>query len=65
MASTSEPRSDDVDLLQQRLGRMHALQRLRVEKDHEAQVFGQGLNFFHIENSAISALAIEAICSCQ
>jgi predicted MPP superfamily phosphohydrolase len=38
---------------------LHALQRLGVEKDHEAQVFGQGLNFFHIENSAIFALAIE------
>jgi hypothetical protein len=59
MAPTSEPPSDEVDLLQQRLGRLHALQRLGVEKDHEAQVFGQGLNFFRIENSAISALAIE------
>lgn len=54
----SEP-SDEIDLLQQRLGRLHALQRLGVEKDHEAQVFGQGLNFFHIENSAISARVIE------
>jgi uncharacterized protein len=59
MAPLSEPPSDEVDLLQQRLGRLHALQRLGVEKDHEAQVFGQGLNFFHIENSAVSALAIE------
>jgi predicted MPP superfamily phosphohydrolase len=42
---------DDVlGALEKRLGRMHARQRLGIEKDHEAQVFGQGLNFFHIEN---------------
>ena len=36
--------------LDERLGRIHAKQRLGIEKDHEAQVFGQGLNFFHLEN---------------
>lgn len=36
--------------LEERLGRLHARQRLGIENDHEAQVFGQGLNFFHIEN---------------
>ncbi len=36
--------------LEQRLGRMHAKQRLGIETDHEAQLFGQGLTFFHIEN---------------
>ncbi|HUI94753.1 MAG TPA: metallophosphoesterase [Xanthobacteraceae bacterium] len=36
--------------LEQRLGRVHARQRLGIENDHEAQRFGQGLNFFHIEN---------------
>jgi predicted MPP superfamily phosphohydrolase len=36
--------------LEQRLGRLHAKQRLGIERDHEAQIFGQGLNFFHIEN---------------
>ena len=36
--------------LAQRLGRVHAKQRLGIETDHEAQVFGQGINFFHIEN---------------
>jgi uncharacterized protein len=36
--------------LEQRLGRLHARQRLGIEKDHEAQIFGQGINFFHIEN---------------
>jgi predicted MPP superfamily phosphohydrolase len=42
---------DDVlDALEKRLGRIHARQRLGIEKDHEAQIFGQGLNFFHIEN---------------
>ena len=36
--------------LEQRLGRLHANQRLGIETDHEAQIFGQGLSFFHIEN---------------
>ena len=36
--------------LERRLGRLHARQRLGIESDHEAQIFGQGLNFFHIEN---------------
>jgi len=43
----------DEDLLaklEQRIGRLHTRQRLDIESDHEAQIFGQGLNFFHIEN---------------
>src|SRR5580700_12178173 len=36
--------------LEQRLGRLHAKQRLGIENDHEARIFGDGLNFFHIEN---------------
>jgi predicted MPP superfamily phosphohydrolase len=37
--------------LEQRLGgRRYAKQRLGIELDHEAQIFGQGLTFFHIEN---------------
>lgn len=36
--------------LEQRLGRVHARQRLGIENDHEAQIFGQGINFFHPEN---------------
>ncbi len=36
--------------LEHRLGRLHARQRLGIEADHEAQAFGQGLNFFHVEN---------------
>ncbi len=40
-----------VSKLEQRLGgRVYARQRLGIETDHEAQIFGQGLNFFHIEN---------------
>ena len=36
--------------MERRLGRLHARQRLGIETDHEAQAFGQGLNFFNIEN---------------
>jgi predicted MPP superfamily phosphohydrolase len=36
--------------LENRLGGVYARQRLGIETDHEAQIFGQGLNFFHIEN---------------
>ena len=36
--------------LEKRLGSLHAKQRLGIERDHEAQIFGQGINFFHIEN---------------
>jgi predicted MPP superfamily phosphohydrolase len=53
--------SDELHRLEERLGRLHARQRLGVERDHEAQVFGQGLTFFHVENSKLSALAIELI----
>jgi predicted MPP superfamily phosphohydrolase len=41
---------DIVELLEQRLGREYARQRINVENDFHAQVFGGGLNFFHIEN---------------
>jgi hypothetical protein len=46
---------DILPKLEQRLGLVHARQRLGIESDHEAQVFGQGLNFFHIENWYLSA----------
>jgi predicted MPP superfamily phosphohydrolase len=39
-----------LEKLELRLGRLHAKQRLGIETDHEAQIFGQGTNFFHIEN---------------
>ncbi|MBL8704188.1 MAG: metallophosphoesterase family protein [Rhodospirillales bacterium] len=41
---------DVVARLEHRLGRVHARQRLGIESDHEARVFGYGINFFHIEN---------------
>ena len=48
-------------ILEQRLGRRYARQRLEIEKDHEAQVFGQGINFFHIENLPLSHVVIRAV----
>jgi uncharacterized protein len=36
--------------LERRLGRLHARQRLGIERDNEARVFGHGINFFHLEN---------------
>ena len=39
-----------LEKLQRRLGRLHARQRIGIEDDREARVFGQGLNFFHPEN---------------
>lgn len=36
--------------LEKRIGRLHLNQRLGIESDRDARVFGQGLNFFHIEN---------------
>src|SRR5882757_7698995 len=41
---------DILTQLEHRLGPLHAKQRLGIETDHEAQAFGQGLNFFHVEN---------------
>ncbi len=36
--------------LQKRVARWHLKQRLGIEQVNEARVFGQGRNFFHIEN---------------
>jgi hypothetical protein len=44
--------------LERRLGRLHARLRLGIEADHEAQVFGHGINYFHIENLPPSHIAI-------
>jgi len=52
---------DEFEFLAQRLGRVHARQRLGIERDHEAQVFGQGLNFFHFENWTSSPLLIGSV----
>lgn len=40
----------DYHNLEARIGRLHLKQRLGIERDNETRVFGQGLNFFHIEN---------------
>jgi hypothetical protein len=53
---------DDIEeKLEKRLGCLHARQRLGIEMDHEPQVFGQGLNFFHIENLLFTHTLIEGV----
>src|SRR6266436_8368137 len=42
--------ADEFHFLQKRLGPLHAKLRLGIEADHEAQIFGQGIKYFHIEN---------------
>lgn len=61
--SPSEPltEQDIVARLEERLSRVHARQRLGIESDHEAQIFGQGINFFHPENSYSVQAAIRTI----
>ena len=49
---------DIAERLEKRLGRLHSRLRLGIEADHEAQIFGQGINYFHIENLPPSRLAI-------
>jgi predicted MPP superfamily phosphohydrolase len=49
MESKPFMQQDIVEKLEQRLGRVHARQRLGMEKDHE-DIFGHGINFFHPEN---------------
>jgi len=56
MSSMNE---DVLKLLERRLGRLHAKLRLGLEAEHEAQVFGQGINFFHIENFGASDFVIK------
>ena len=51
---------DVFELLEKRLGRLHAKLRLGIEADHEAQVFGQGINYFHPENLKLSHFAVRA-----
>jgi predicted MPP superfamily phosphohydrolase len=45
--------------LERRLGPLHARQRLGIERDHEAQLFGQGLVFFNLENASLAPGIIE------
>lgn len=39
-----------IDRLEQRLGVIHARQRLGIEAEHEARVFNGGFSLFHLEN---------------
>jgi len=47
--------------LELRLGRFQARQRRGIEIDHEAQKFGQGLTFFHLENLPVIDAFIGAV----
>ena len=49
---------DVYELLEKRLGRRHARLRFGVENEHEAQVFDQGIDYFHIGNFRLSPLMI-------
>jgi predicted MPP superfamily phosphohydrolase len=42
--------SGDYQWLEHRVGRCHLDQRLGIEHDYEARIFGQGRTVFHIEN---------------
>jgi uncharacterized protein len=48
IVSPSEP--DEMEQLEQRLGRVHARQRLGMEMYRERRIFRQGINFSHPEN---------------
>ena len=50
--------SPEEELLQKRLGLLHANLHLGIEADHEAQVFGQGINYFHPRNLTSSHFVI-------
>ena len=45
--------------LETRLGPLHAKLRLSLEREHEAQAFGQGLSFLHLENMPVMQAIIE------
>jgi hypothetical protein len=45
--------------LETRLGPLHAQLRLGMEREHEAQAFGQGLSFLHLENLPLMQVMIE------
>lgn len=48
-----------VERLEARLGRLHTKLRLGIEADHEAQVFGQGINYFHFENLPFTHVLVQ------
>ena len=43
-------RDEALRRVETRLGPLHAQLRLGMEREHEAQAFGQGLSFLHLEN---------------
>ena len=45
--------------LEAQLGPLHAQLRLGMEREHEAQAFGQGLSFLHLENLPMMQVMIE------
>ena len=45
--------------LESRLGPLHTRLRLGIEREHEAQAFGQGLSFLHLENLPLMQAMIE------
>ena len=47
--------------LEARLGPLHAQLRLGMEREHEAQAFGQGLSFLHLENLPLMQAVIEIV----
>jgi uncharacterized protein len=53
--------NDILHELEKRLGPLHARQRLGIERDHEAQVFGQGLLLFNLENASPVPAIIEGV----
>jgi hypothetical protein len=53
---------DICELLQERLGRLHARLRLGIEADHEAQVFGQGINYFIRRTRDYRILSFGRVC---
>jgi predicted MPP superfamily phosphohydrolase len=51
-------KEDVSEFLERRVGRLHVKLRLGIEAEHETQVFGQGINYFHIENLRSSHFVI-------
>jgi uncharacterized protein len=52
-------RDEALRRLETRLGPLHAQLRLGMEREHEAQAFGQGLSFLHLENLPLMQAMIE------
>ena len=52
-------RDEALRRLETQLGPLHAQLRLGMEREHEAQAFGQGLSFLHLENLPLMQAMIE------